>query len=156
MKYWRQPTWADCEYVAANMRKEDVLEVSAFNHTPEDALYLGLEHSAASYTLVNPKGEPIAVLGVTPQYNIDLPKEDTGMIWLLGTPGIEKYGYRFLRYSKEALQELYDKTDFELFFNYTHTDNFVHHKWLKWLGFKFIRRVNIGNSGFIEFARLKG
>lgn len=152
MQYWVRPTEKDCYLIAANMRKADRLEVEACGHTPLDGLLLGLEQSEVCYTLVNPEGESIAMVGVVPSNDW----EHFGSIWLLGTPGIEEYGYRFLRNSKVLLQELYDKTGCEAFYNYTHKDNVVHHKWLKWLGFKFLRRVNIGNSGFIEFCRLKG
>lgn len=151
MQYWRETTHDDVEFIAANIRIEDCREVEALGHTPYGALVFGWIESKVCYTLVDPEGVPVAILGVVEtEYN------KVGSIWLLGTTGIEKFGYRFLRYSKQVLQDLYAKTGHELFFNMTHKDNVVHHKWLKWLGFKFLRRVNIGNSGFIEFARLKG
>lgn len=151
MKYWREAELADAYPIAQAMRPEDVMEVAAFGHDPMGALIQGYGLSVTSYTLLDPTGEPIAMAGVTPTDD-----ENLGAVWLLGTPGIEQYGFRFLRYSKEFLQHLYDESGYECLFNYTHKDNVVHHRWLKWLGFSFIRRVNIGNSGFIEFARLKG
>lgn len=152
MQYWRPPTREDCELIAANMRLEDIMECACLWHTPLDALLLGFEHSDVCYTLVDPEGEPVAMLGVvaSPTY------ENFGSIWLLGTPGIEKFSYRFLRHSKKVLNEFYDETGYDAMYNYTHKDNVVHHKWLQWLGFTFLRRVNFGNSGFIEFVRLKG
>lgn len=150
MQYWRNPTEADCVWIADHMRREDRIEVEAFNHEPYPVLLLGMEHSHICYTLVSPEGEPVAMLGVMDGFSPEF-----GRIWLLGTPGIEKYGYRFLRYSKQVLQEFYDKTGYEAFYNYTHKDNVVHHKWLKWLGFTFLRRVDFGGSGFLEFVRLK-
>ncbi|MCW2286634.1 hypothetical protein M2323_004520 [Rhodoblastus acidophilus] len=57
--------------------------------------------------------------------------------------------------AKQLLVQLYD--DYDCLGNWTHVDNVVHHRWLKWLGFKFINKVELtpGNH-FYEFARLKG
>lgn len=151
MQYWRLPVEGDCEFIAEHMRPEDVMEVEALDHSPLLALRLGSNNSLICYTLLDPSGTPVAMLGVTEGFSPGF-----GAIWLLGTPGIEKFGYRFLRYSKQVLQEFYDKSGCEVFYNYTHKDNTVHHKWLKWLGFSFLRRVKYGQSGFLEFVRLKG
>lgn len=152
MKYWRHPWIGDVEYVADNMRRADAKECLAVGRTPKEALLMGYKHSAFCRTLVAPDGEPIAMVGVVPSEQYD----EFGAIWLLGTRGIEKHGFRFLRYSKQALKECYEQTGYEAFYNATHKDNVVHHHWLKWLGFTFVRRLTIGNSGFIEFVRLKG
>jgi hypothetical protein len=44
----------------------------------------------------------------------------------------------------------------EYVYNYTYAKNTVHHRWLKWLGFTFLRKVNLGPEGkpFIEFAKI--
>jgi len=150
VQYWRPTAEYDAVHIANNMRQEDILEVAAFNRDPLSALLIGMEHSYVCMTLVSPEGEPGAMLGVTPgEYDM------FGKIWLLGTPLIEQYGFRFLRHSRELLQEFYETTGHDAYYNYTHKDNHVHHKWLRWLGFKFLRRVTIGNSGFLEFCRLK-
>lgn len=152
MKYWRHSTKDDVAYVAMRLRDADRLEVDAMKHSPLAALHMGYIGSDICYTLLSPEGKPIAMLGVVPSQAY----ENLGAIWLLGTEGIEQYGYRFLRHSKQCLQELYDKTGYDAFYNATHKDNHVHHKWLRWLGFTFLRRITIDNSYFIEFVRLKG
>lgn len=151
MQYVRPVNSGDISHIAEHMRPEDVKEVQALGHDPYSALRVGYKHSVICSTLVDPDAVPVAMLGVVPSIH----SKHFGSIWLLGTPGIEKFGYRFLRYSKQVLDDYYDKTGFEVFYNYTHEDNIVHHKWLKWLGFRFLRKVNLGSSVFIEFVKLK-
>lgn len=152
MQYVRPVLCGDISYIAENMRPEDVKEVHALGHGSYSALRIGYKQSVICSTLVDPDAVPVAMLGVVPCIHYD----NFGSIWLLGTPGIEKFGYRFLRYSKQVLDDYYELTGYDAFYNYTHEDNQVHHKWLKWLGFSFLRRVNNGQSGFLEFVRLKG
>ena len=144
-RYMRPSTEEDCAYVASNIRPEDREEVVACGFDPFPALMLGLIESQVSYTLIGPDGLPCAMLGVVPG----------GRVWLLGTPGIETHSRTFLRYSKQALAYLYERTGEPLLHNYTHAANKVHHRWLKWLGFSFLRTVSINDHNFIEFARFR-
>lgn len=143
----RQSTKQDMTRVAIEMREEDVNECFANGHFPLDALYLGF-NNGITYTLLEPSGKPAGVLGVTKSH----PVANDGLIWMLGTPAIEKYPMTFLRRCKPVLDRLYDESGCDLLWNHTHKPNTVHHKWLKWLGFSFLREV----GDFYEFARLKG
>ena len=154
MELYRPTTWDDVYHVVDNMREEDVDECRAGGLTAYSALSLSYESALVSYTLLTPEHVPAAILGVQdsvlgPQF---------GSIWMLGTEDIAKHKVTFLKRCKPFLTELYDKTGKECFYNYTYSENKLHHAWLKWLGFKFIREVELPPYGFsfIEFVRLKG
>jgi hypothetical protein len=53
---------------------------------------------------------------------------------------------------------LFDVTGDDAFYNYTYSRNTVHHKWLKWSGFTFLRKVTLPplNKEFYEFVILRG
>lgn len=153
-KYARQATLEDIEFVAENMRPLDVEEAGAFGLPPLQALLLGYHHSDVCKALIAPDGTVCAILGISPseQYR------NWGAIWLLGTSKIEEVPKTFVRHSKEVLKEVVNETSYEAFYNYTYAPNTVHHKWLKWCGFTFLRKVELPpfNKEFYEFISLRG
>lgn len=153
MKYTRPAYWDDVCYVSDNMRPEDIEECEAGGLNHFDALRLSFERSDVAYTLITPDDVPCAILGVSPS-----PLQGMGIIWMLGTDGIRKHKITFLRNSLPGLQRLYDETGYEALYNYTYAKNKLHHAWLRWLGFKFIREVPMPpyDQPFYEFVRLKG
>lgn len=154
MKLYRPTTWDDVYFVADFMREEDQDECRAGGLTPVSALSLSYEKAIVSYTLLTPSTyEPAAVLGVGesplgPQF---------GTLWMLGTDAISKHKFTFLRNCRPFLNDLFESTGMDCFYNYTYSENTLHHAWLKWLGFKFLREVELPPYGFtfIEFARLR-
>lgn len=154
MKLTRPATLDDVQFVTNQMRVEDIEEVKALGLSPLDALTLGYETSLVTYTLLTPDtNEPGALLGVAPSTNPML-----GAIWLLGTDSIVKHRFTFLRNSRPTLAALFEETQKEAFYNITFCENTVHHLWLRWLGFTFLRKVNAPPLGqpFYEFMKLKG
>lgn len=151
-RYVRPSVAADVAFIADRMRVEDIEEVEACGHTPHDALSLGLELSHPCLTLMDFKGDPIAMVGVSPSEF-----ENSGLIWMLGTPGIEECRITFLKYSRSALNLVYEESGCDLLYNYSYAENTVHHEWLRWLGFSFLRKVELPPTGeqFYEFARLR-
>ena len=153
MKYARTSVTEDVDFLASRLRGEDVEEVVAANNNPFDALSHGLAVSNPCYTLIDRTETPVAMTGVTKgSYT------NSGIIWLLGTKGIEENSMTFLRHSKSCLDELYQSTGYDLFYNYTYVKNELHHKWLRWLGFTFLRTITMPSTGkeFIEFVKLRG
>lgn len=130
----RQSTEADIEYIAANMRKEDVEEVAASDGgTPEAALRLGYEVCNPCWTaLVDDK--PAAMFGIGTFAGEGIfNSEMVGIIWLLGTPAITKYGQAFAKHSKlwlDAAMEHYD-----VLYAMMDCRQEVHARWLRWCGF---------------------
>lgn len=153
MKYLRPSVSEDVEFLANRLREEDIEEVFASNNRPFDALSHGLAVSTPCYTLVDRSGVPIGMMGITKgSYT------NSGIIWLLGTKGIEDNSMAFLRNSKPVLDQLFTNTGYGLLYNYTYVKNELHHKWLRWLGFTFLRTITLPTTGkeFIEFVKLRG
>jgi hypothetical protein len=151
----RPATWDDVAYVYKNMRQEDQDECWAGGLNPDLALSMSHEGSIVSYALISPDTKkPAALLGISPS-NLG-PR--FGIIWMLGTDDIKKHRFTFLRNCKPFLGQLYEATEKECFYNYTYSKNSLHHDWLKWLGFSFLREVQLPptNEPFYEFVRLKG
>jgi hypothetical protein len=102
------------------------------------------------WTILDTSMKPIAIFGVATI------APSVGSVWLLGSKGIVDVQREFLRHSKfwvDQLQEGYD-----VICNCVYEGNTVHIKWLKWLGFTFIRKIDsYGSLGlsFYEFLRIK-
>ncbi len=152
MSNYRASTLEDCLYVAKHMRQADKDECLAGGLDPYLALVIGLNNSHLCITLVTPDGEPVAMLGVR-----DSKYKGVGMVWMLGTDAIEKHSIKFLRGSKPVLDLLFEQTGYQALYNFSHSANTVHHKWLKWLGFTFLREIKRPpyDSTFLEFVRLR-
>lgn len=90
---------------------------------------------AAAVCLIN--GRPEMIWGVRRKGLLTSDDE----IWMLRTEEPEKYGLRFARESRRQLCELVQKSGLSRFENIVHRDNEVAIRWLKWLGFRFDRKV---------------
>ena len=137
------------------MREEDQDECRAGGLTPFDALSLSFEESEKAYTLFEPDSLiPAAIVGVCPGKL----GPGFGSVWMLGTDGIRKHRYAFLRRCKPFVEGLFNETGYEALYNYTYLENKLHHSWLKWLGFKFLREVELPpyQLPFYEFVRIRG
>lgn len=149
----RPTTQDDIEFIAENIRKEDAEECEAAGFSPAAGLALSKGTSIVCKTLLTPDTlQPGAVMGVCPGFS-----PSWGAIWLLGTDDIKRYRVPFLRRSRQVLADLYDETRMEAFYNYSYVGNSVHHAWLRWLGFTFLRKVPLHNGHeFYEFVKIKG
>lgn len=150
----RPPTMDDIEHIATNMRKADAEECEAGGFTPFGALAHSIGSSIVCKVVLAPDTlQAGAIMGVCPGFS-----PSWGAIWLLGTDDIQRHRVPFLRRSKQVLADLYTETEKEVFYNYSYVENHVHHAWLRWLGFKFIRKTPFPPHGhlFWEFVKLKG
>lgn len=79
---------------------------------------------------------------------------EVGQVWLVLSDEVFKRQHAFLRRSPLMVEALHTK--WPLLTNLADERNTVHLKWLRWLGFKFLRRVHLGPQAlpFIEFARI--
>jgi hypothetical protein len=110
----------------------------------------GLKMGDKTLTMVAPTGIPVGLLGVGKSMI-----EGAGSIWLLATDDIEKYQITFLRHSKKVLKEL--QQDYLALHNYVDARNSLHIKWLKWMGFTFINKLDrfgVEQRPFYEFVRI--
>ena len=88
-----------------------------------------------------PNGKTAGMAGVDPG----------GLIWMLTTPAIEEYPITFAREAKR-----YVERQKGLLWNIVDERNTVHLKLLKFLGFKFLRKISHGPKqlSFIEFCNV--
>jgi len=129
--------------VATNLRSDDRREVvEGHGLNPMILLPLAAEEGSAVYFTV-PDGKTAGLAGVG----------DDGTIWMLCTPEIERYPITFAREAKRFV----DSREEPLLWNIVDCRNTVHLKLLKFLGFKFLRKVTHGpnNLQFIEFCRVR-
>lgn len=141
----------DAISVATRIRKEDKDEVIAASgahpllvfpqYVREDRLIFasGLAED----------GIPEILWGADPIPFVD----DAAVGWLVTTPRIYEYPVEFAVQVKRLFEELH--TDFALITNFTDVRNTKHHQLIRWLGCKFLRRVErfgAQSLPFYEFA----
>ena len=129
--------------VASNLRLEDYREVPE-GHGLDPRVFLPMvakEGSAVYFTV--PDGKTAGLAGVG----------DGGAIWMLCTPEIHRYPITFAREAKRYV----DSREEPLLWNIVDSRNTAHLKLLKFLGFKFLRKLEHGpnNVTFIEFCRVR-
>ena len=129
--------------VASNLLPEDRREVEeGHGLDPMDELLRVARIGSAVYFTV-PDGKTAGLAGVG----------EGGVIWMLCTPEIERYPITFAREAKRYV----DSREEPLLWNIVDCRNTVHLKLLKFLGFKFLRKIRNGpyNLEFIEFCRVR-
>ena len=128
--------------VASNLRPEDRREVEeGHGYDPiEYAKFIAQEGSTVYFTV--PNGKTAGMAGVSSE----------GAIWMICTEAIKEYPHTFARESKRFVES---RTE-PLLWNVVDRRNTVHLKLLKFLGFKFLRKLKYGPNqlSFIEFCRV--
>ena len=129
--------------VASNLRPEDRREIEEGHGVdPLEDLTLAAKEPNTVWFEV-PNGKTAGMGGVGPN----------GEIWMVCTPAIHEYPITFAREAQRYIQSRKEK----LLWNIVDERNTVHLKLLKFLGFKFLRRITYGpnNLSFIEFCRVQ-
>lgn len=143
----------DCIYIAERMRKEDVEEVKArSNHEPLTAMTNGYIASIPAFTVVKNHTIPVAMFGSIPDKTLSV---SGCIIWMLGTDEIWDIRFQFLRESQMWVSAI--SRDYDLAYNLIDKRNKLHIRWLRWLGFKFVREIpEYGHQSlpFLEFVRI--
>ena len=147
----RPATLPDCYYMAERLRPADAAEVyAAAGVSPLSALVEGFETSDELVVGADEQNRPVLMGGVGAG---DEP--NAGCVWMLATTDIEKHKVSFLRGCRAWVEEWNKK--YPVLFNCVDERNELHIKWLRWLGFTFIRRHPLWGyekRPFIEFVRL--
>ena len=142
-KYIHPATLEAALRVASNLLPDDYREVTeGHGHDPLNALIVGFHNCDSVYFEV-PNGELAGMAGV----------HEGGQIWMLCTPAIYDYPHTFAREAKRYIQSRQEK----LLWNIVDERNKIHIKLLRFLGFKFLRKLTYGpnNLSFIEFCRVQ-
>lgn len=147
------PTLEDLEYIAANLREQDALEVlSSHGHTPREAVMAAaLAPGSICHLILGDDDSPVGVCGL-----------DGDTIWMLGTDQLTSTrshrqqlaigGRRWVNWL--ALLRL-ESCGYFLFGNFVFAANVESIRWLKFLGFEVEDKpIPMGPSGrfFREFS----
>lgn len=146
----RSATEEDAEFISTRLRKADLIEMQSFHdecEDPADVLKQGIHLSGEDcWTMTLKDGTPVAIFGVT------FCNEHFGAVWMMGTKRISEVHREFLRQCKNWLPTLHKK--YPLLGNVVYAKNDIHIKWLKFMGFQFIKKhKSLGNMDlpFYEF-----
>lgn len=152
MEYVRAYQIGDADYLAPRLRERDRAEVAAASgRDPLSALMYSAEHSDLLCTVVDAGGRPVGMFGASA---VD---DDSASVWLLGSDALVQPPLRreFLREGGRFLDHLHAFRP--LLFNYVDARNTVHIRWLKWVGFTFIKlhqHYGVEQRPFWEFVRI--
>jgi len=142
---FRVSKYEDIDKLANYLRFEDKQEILANSgQTPSQALTKGYVSSEVCFTIVDKENVPVGMFGVGKE----------GAIWLLATNDIHRIRFSFLRESRKVINFLNKK--YPLLWNYVDCRNELHIRWLKWCGFKFLRKIPFGKlqQPFYEFIKI--
>ena len=148
--HYRPATLKDCHEIAPNMRSQDAMEIM-YSHgsSPLGALQESYKHSKVCNAIVHEDGSVVGMYGLV----------DSGVLaspWLLGTDKLLDTKRVMLPAAKVWVEEMLES--YPLLTNFVHADNTVSKRWLKSLGFEFIKldkEHGVGKQPFYQFVRIK-
>ena len=150
MHHYRPSILSDCLELAPNMREQDVTEVSYSNGlSPLDALQASYRASQECNTIIHEDGSVVGMFGLSDSVIFASP-------WLLGSDKLVETKRVMLPVSAKWVEEM--NTKHPILLNYVHVDNTVSKRWLKSLGFNFIKleqEFGVGKQPFYQFVRIK-
>lgn len=147
----RPATISDCTSVASRLRAEDVAEAAAGSGLPAEY--------AMKICLMYDRGVRVACIDGRPEMIFGCSGDDfVGRPWMLATPlpFTPQWSRVFLRASADVVENDW-QARFPLLTNFVDARNVSHIRWLRWLGFVFVRRDPVhGVAGipFLEFVRI--
>ena len=142
-KYIHPATIEAALQVASNLLPDDRREIEE-GHGLNPMVELPLAvHNGSCVWFEVPNGKTAGMAGVGPE----------GEVWMLCTPAIHEYPITFAREAKRFIQSREEP----LLWNIVDDRNVVHKKLLRFLGFKFLRKIFHGPNqlSFIEFCRVR-
>lgn len=149
--YYRPATFQDCRELAPSLREQDAKEVMASDGlTPLRALQHSYNSSAPEcFSIIHEDGDIVGMFGLSNSGHFASP-------WLLGSHKLPETKKVMLPVSAKWVEEKNDQ--YPLLLNYVHAENTVSMRWLKALGFKFIKldkEYGVGKQPFYQFVRIK-
>ena len=137
MTYTREATVADALEVINNIRWEDRCEIEGLGHRVTDVPFSVLA-SADTAAFFSDRGVIGGVAGIIPDPN----NPGAGVVWMICTPELTRHPVAFVRGAKKWLAENGPK--YTMLWNLADDRNKFHHKLLKMLGFRAMRKLNVG------------
>lgn len=150
--YYRTSELEDVYVLAPKLRKQDINEIEASSgFLPMEALSYSFHSGGESNTIIAPDGEVIGMFGVSPTLD-----PLVGVPWLLASPRLPEVSKEFIPQSLEWVKQ--KNEEYPLLFNAVDVRNTVAIRWLRYLGFTFIQRIEeygVGKKPFYEFVRIR-
>lgn len=126
--------------VAKGIRLEDRREIWASNKATPHRSLLRSKRMSDEMWAGTVDGEAVCLFGIVPLSLLS----PVGIVWMLGTSGIERHDRAFLRRNRGWIAEAL--TRYELLVNMVDARNTKAIKWLKWLGAEFENPVPWGEE----------
>ena len=149
MGHLRKANLQDLRYVADNMRDVDKLEaLYQTGQEPRQALQLSYMCSNVNMAIADDNDQHIGLCGVV----------SGGVIWMVATDKLfenKKYRIQLIRKGRKWVEGLLKK--YKVLYNFVYAENDSAIKWLKSLGFTFIKyheEYGIQGKPFYEFLRI--
>ena len=130
--YYREATIEDALHVVNNIREEDKQEIEGLGFSPF-LLPISVIESESPVAFFDELNNPLGVAGVVPT------EPGMGQVWMICTPYVKRIPHTLVRQSKKWLAN--EEKKYQLLYNIADARNTLHHKLLKLLGFKALRRV---------------
>jgi len=148
----QRATVEDVIYIAKNLRQADRMECDASaGMPPEQVLPQSVGAGRDVWTFHRGDGLPVGVFGADPT-----PIAEVGIVWMVSTDVVTQHKREFLTRCRPLVLALNEQ--YPIITNMVDARNTLHHRWLKWLGFSFLRRIEHWGARsvpFYEFARMK-
>ena len=148
--HYRPARFEDCREIAPLMRKQDAKEVMASSGlNPLRALQESFRISEINNSIIHEDGSVVGMFGLGINMAFASP-------WLLGTDKLLETRREFIPQAQKWVEEMND--EYPLLLNFVHESNTVSKRWLKSLGFEFIKLHNeygVGREPFYQFVRMK-
>ena len=149
MGHLRKCTLKDLHYVSDNMREMDKLEaLYQADQDPETALKVSYLASKEVMAICGDEDNPIGICGVTAN----------GCIYMVSTEELfdnKKYRIQLIRQGRKWVDNLLES--YKILYNYVYAENTSAIKWLKALGFTFVKlheSYGYQKKPFYEFLRI--
>lgn len=138
------------EFIAENLREADRDELRASHGgDPEEVLKESWQASSRSWLILDRTGLPIGIFGVAPAIAAGV-----GIVWMLGTDGIEAEAFSVARQTRGFVEEM--NALYPTLWNFIDARNEVSLEWLLRAGFRIIDvdlQHGVEGRTFLEFAR---
>jgi len=148
MAHYRPSVREDCELLAPFLREQDKHEIAASHGLePLAALQLSFMVCEECNSIIH-DDSVIGMFGVSDGGEYGVP-------WLLGSDRLLEIKKEFIPQADAWVKEVNQR--YPLLLNYVHAGNTVSKRWLKSLGFVFLKRIEeygVGKEPFYEFVRI--
>lgn len=133
-------------YVAEHLREADVLEMKAAHGEGVDVLTRMVRgyRSSTEVWSGSVDGVPTAIFGYVKVAHVGVP-------WMVATDNFKRSARASIRHWYPLLD--YINQQCPILINYVHAENADAVRWLRYMGFKLLPSVPMGNSRFHPFVR---